>query len=124
MKQLDEMADEELIGMTTEDMMKFVLDNPPEKVRENLEEWHERFYSLGPSHYERLANDLTYCLEVLADIHEELSRKHRLRREVLDRKRKLIDEELKQVEEEMAELQNFGKLALQRVKEDRLRRMS
>jgi hypothetical protein len=61
---------------------------------------------------------------VLADIHEELSRKHRLRREVLDRKRKLIDEELKQVEEEMAELQNFGKLALQRVKEDRLRRMS
>jgi hypothetical protein len=124
MKQLDEMTDEEVIEMTTEDMMKFVLDNPLGEVREHLEEWHERFYSLGPSHYERLANDLTYCIEVIADLHEELSRKHRLKREVLDRKRKLLDEELKQIEEEIAELRDFEKLALQRVREDRLRRMS
>ena len=131
MKQLNEMTDEELIGMTTEDMMKFVLNNPLEKVREHLEEWHERFHSLGPSHYERLANDLTYCIEVRADIHEELSRKYRLRREVLDRelklkeeKLKLIDEELKLVQEEIGELQNAAKLALQRVREGRQRRTS
>ena len=131
MKQLNEMTDEELIGMTTEDMMKFVLNNPLEKVREHLEEWHERFHSLGPSHYERLANDLTYCIEVRADIHEELSRKCRLRRELLDRelklkeeKLKLIDEELTLVQEEIGELQNAAKLALQRVREGRQRRTS